>query len=78
LQNLAVNYTLGAGFVTNPYHIRVIQSSLTRSIGARFADIHDEIVTGFQDEISKLLDRDSDFDTSSKSSTYIHPTNLAD
>ncbi|KAJ7871868.1 cytochrome P450 [Mycena olivaceomarginata] len=58
---LAVSYTLGAGFVTNPYHVRVIQSSLTRSINARFADIHDEIVTAFQNEI---LNPDSDFDTS--------------
>jgi hypothetical protein len=77
LQTLAVNYTLGAGFVTNPYHVRVIQSSLTRSINARFADIHDEIVTAFQDEIGKLLNQNSGFDTSSKSSIYIHPTNLA-
>ncbi|KAJ7058930.1 cytochrome P450 [Mycena amicta] len=52
---LAVNYTLGAGFVSNPYHVRVIQSSLTRSIAARFADIHDEIVTAFQDEIGTRL-----------------------
>ncbi|KAJ7929739.1 cytochrome P450 [Mycena leptocephala] len=57
---LAVNYTLGAGFVMHPYHVRVIQSSLTRSIGARFADIHDEIVTAFHDEIGRLLHPDSD------------------
>ncbi|KAJ7913150.1 cytochrome P450, partial [Mycena leptocephala] len=58
---LAVNYTLGAGFVMHPYHVRVIQSSLTRSIGARFADIHDEIVTAFHDEIGRLLHPDSDW-----------------
>jgi hypothetical protein len=44
----------------HPYHVRVIQSSLTRSIGARFADIHDEIVTAFHDEIGRLLHPDSD------------------
>ncbi|KAJ7192474.1 cytochrome P450 [Mycena haematopus] len=48
---LAVNYTLGAGFVTNPYHVRVIQSSLTRSIKTRFEDIQDEIAVAFQAEI---------------------------
>ncbi|KAJ7143757.1 cytochrome P450 [Mycena epipterygia] len=49
--SLAVKYTLGDGFVTNPYHVRVIQSSLTRSIEARFADMKDEITTAFQEEI---------------------------
>ncbi|KAJ7708346.1 cytochrome P450 [Mycena rosella] len=49
--SLAVNYTLGAGFVTNPYHVRVIQSSLTRNIASRFADMKDEISTAFRDEI---------------------------
>ncbi|KAJ7708351.1 cytochrome P450 [Mycena rosella] len=48
---LAVDYTLGAGFVTNPYHVRVIQSSLTRNIASRFADMKDEISTAFRDEI---------------------------
>ncbi|KAF8155335.1 cytochrome P450 [Mycena galopus ATCC 62051] len=61
---LAVDYTLGSGFVTNPYHVRVIQSSLTRNIGARFEDIHDEIATAFQDEIGLNLDSDSDSDLS--------------
>ncbi|KAJ6551781.1 cytochrome P450 [Mycena capillaripes] len=51
---LAVNYTLGAGFVTNPYHVRVIQSSLTRNIGTRFVDIQDEIATAIRDEITLL------------------------
>ncbi|KAJ7870478.1 cytochrome P450 [Mycena olivaceomarginata] len=34
--------TLGPAFVTNDYHVKVIQSSMTRSITARFADIKDE------------------------------------
>lgn len=46
-----MKYTLGNGFVTNPYHVRVIQSSLTRSIEAHFADMKDEITTAFQEEI---------------------------
>lgn len=50
-QSLAVKYTLGVGFVNNPYHVRVIQSSLTRSINPRFGEIQDEISTAFQDEI---------------------------
>ncbi|KAF7368811.1 Cytochrome P450 [Mycena venus] len=53
---LAVNYTLGAGFVTNPYHNRVIQTSLTRSTSTRFTDIHDEISTAFQHEIKPSED----------------------
>ncbi|KAJ6629856.1 cytochrome P450 [Mycena sp. CBHHK59/15] len=48
---LAVDYTLGAGFVTAPYHVRVIQSSLTRNMGARFDDLRDEISAAFGDEV---------------------------
>ncbi|KAJ7148805.1 cytochrome P450 [Mycena crocata] len=48
---LAVKYTLGAGFVSNPYHVRVLQSSLTRNISALFSELKDEIFTAFEDEI---------------------------
>ncbi|KAJ7162735.1 cytochrome P450 [Mycena crocata] len=47
----AANYTLGPAFVTNDYHVKVIQSSMTRSITSRFADIKNEVWAAFQDEI---------------------------
>ncbi|KAJ6604022.1 cytochrome P450 [Mycena sp. CBHHK59/15] len=47
----AANYTLGSTFVTNDYHVKVIQSPLTKSITARFADVKDEVAAAFQDEI---------------------------
>ncbi|KAJ7653140.1 cytochrome P450 [Mycena polygramma] len=53
---LAVKYTVGEGFVTDPYHVRVIQSSLTRSIASSFAEIHDEITAAFKDEVGLCED----------------------
>ncbi|KAJ7203517.1 cytochrome P450 [Mycena pura] len=47
----AADWTLGPTFVTNDYHVKVIQSAMTRSITARFADIKDEIFCAFQDEV---------------------------
>ncbi|KAJ7457533.1 cytochrome P450 [Mycena galericulata] len=47
----AANYTLGPAFVANDYHVKVIQSAMTRSITARFADIKDEVSAAFQDEV---------------------------
>ncbi|KAF7352018.1 Cytochrome P450 [Mycena venus] len=47
----AAKYTLGPAFVTNDYHVKVIQSSMTRSLTARFADIKDEVSAAFQDEV---------------------------
>ncbi|KAJ7140569.1 cytochrome P450 [Mycena crocata] len=33
----------------NPYHLPAVLSSMTRNLGRRFPDIHDEIVSAFQD-----------------------------
>ncbi|KAJ7049341.1 cytochrome P450 [Mycena amicta] len=47
----AARWTLGQSFVTNDYHTKVIQSSMTRSISERFGDIKDEVAVAFNDEI---------------------------
>jgi len=40
---LKVEYTMHPQLAPNPYHIDVTRTPLTRNIGARFADIHDEV-----------------------------------
>ncbi|THU93438.1 cytochrome P450 [Dendrothele bispora CBS 962.96] len=50
-ETLQTRYTMHPELVPNPYHIDVIRTSLTRSIGARFADMHDEV----QKVISKKI-----------------------
>ncbi|KAH9477540.1 Cytochrome P450 monooxygenase 71 [Psilocybe cubensis] len=35
----------------DPYHVAIVRTSLTRNIGTRFADIHDEILTAFSELI---------------------------
>ncbi|KAJ7458519.1 cytochrome P450 [Mycena latifolia] len=52
----AAKYTLGSAFVTDDYHVKVIQSSMTRSITARFTDIRDEVSAAFQDEVHIIGD----------------------
>ncbi|KAJ7092899.1 cytochrome P450 [Mycena belliarum] len=47
----AAKYTLGPAFVTNDYHVKVIQGAMTRSITARFEDIKDEVSAAFNDEV---------------------------
>uniref|UniRef100_A0A0W0EXE4 Cytochrome P450 n=1 Tax=Moniliophthora roreri TaxID=221103 RepID=A0A0W0EXE4_MONRR len=44
-------YTIHPKLDTNPYHIDIIRTPLTRNIGARFADIRDEIIAAFNDNI---------------------------
>ncbi|KIK57189.1 hypothetical protein GYMLUDRAFT_263250 [Collybiopsis luxurians FD-317 M1] len=48
---LQTDYTLGRPARTDPYHIDVVQTPLTRNLGARFEDLRDEIKAAFADEI---------------------------
>ncbi|KAL0949751.1 hypothetical protein HGRIS_009789 [Hohenbuehelia grisea] len=50
---IQTKYTLGPEMAVeaNTYHIRVIRGPLTRSLGARFGDIYDEIATAFSDYV---------------------------
>ncbi|EIW87323.1 cytochrome P450 [Coniophora puteana RWD-64-598 SS2] len=48
---LRVEYTLGPRIHHDPFHIPIIRSQLTRSLGVLCTDIRDEIVTAFNDEL---------------------------
>lgn len=48
-QQLQVEYTMSPQIHHNPYHIPILQSKLTRSIGALYPGIRDEIITALDD-----------------------------
>jgi hypothetical protein len=48
---LAISWTLGLNQRTDPYHIAVIKSHLTRNLGNLFSDLREEIVLAFGDII---------------------------
>ncbi|PPQ94096.1 hypothetical protein CVT25_009247 [Psilocybe cyanescens] len=54
---LQLDYTLGKQLLSNPYHIDVIRMAVTRNIGARFQEIHDEVSRAYSDAI-KLTGND--------------------
>ena len=39
----------------NPYHNEVVRGPLTRNVGTKFAEIHEEIQEAFGDELSSSL-----------------------
>ncbi|KAF8178052.1 hypothetical protein BJ912DRAFT_1063390 [Pholiota molesta] len=39
---LQLDYTLGPEVTTNPYHIKVVRSTMTRNVAAQFEDMHSE------------------------------------
>ena len=45
------DFILGAELHQNPYLTEVVKLPLTRNIGPKFADVQDEIVTAFNDNI---------------------------
>ncbi|KAK7441541.1 hypothetical protein VKT23_016534 [Stygiomarasmius scandens] len=45
------DYTIGKSIHDNSYHLAIIQTTLTRNITARFAEVRDEIVTAFSENI---------------------------
>ena len=48
-------YTIGPETLHNPYHVPIVSSQLTRSIGVLYPEIRDEISTAF-DEVLDLRD----------------------
>ncbi|KJA17748.1 hypothetical protein HYPSUDRAFT_205974 [Hypholoma sublateritium FD-334 SS-4] len=48
---LQLDFTLGPAVTTNPYHINVVRSPMTRNIGPQFEDMHEEAVDAFKDII---------------------------
>ncbi|KAF5365276.1 hypothetical protein D9758_005351 [Tetrapyrgos nigripes] len=48
---IQTDYTLGKETRINNYHLGVVRTSLTRNISHRFADVRDEIVNAFSEEI---------------------------
>ncbi|KAK7047214.1 hypothetical protein VNI00_006880 [Paramarasmius palmivorus] len=49
---LKARYTISPMIHTNPYHVEVIRTPLTRNINVRFDDIRDEIIAAFSDHIT--------------------------
>lgn len=48
-QILQADYTLGREVLQNPYHVSILRSQLTRSLGVLYPEIRDEIITTFDD-----------------------------
>ncbi|KAI0731494.1 cytochrome P450 [Fomitopsis betulina] len=54
--SLQVNYTLGPAVMTNPYHIAIVRSNLTRALGSLFPVLREEIVHSFRTVIPETDD----------------------
>ncbi|KAK7058659.1 hypothetical protein VNI00_002295 [Paramarasmius palmivorus] len=50
------SFVFGAPASEDPYHFGVIQTTLTRSVGAKAPEVHEEIVAAFNDEIPMTTD----------------------
>ncbi|KAF5321052.1 hypothetical protein D9619_000106 [Psilocybe cf. subviscida] len=48
---LQLDHTLGPEVTTNPYHLQVVRTTMTRNIGAQFADMRDEAIKAFEEII---------------------------
>ncbi|KAF8967500.1 cytochrome P450 [Flammula alnicola] len=48
---LQLDYTLGPEVTTNPYHINVVRSPMTRNIAAQFDEMRDEATRAFEEII---------------------------
>ncbi|KAK7058639.1 hypothetical protein VNI00_002275 [Paramarasmius palmivorus] len=46
----------GKSLIDDPYHIHVIQTTLTRSIGSKVPEVYDEIVAAFEDLLPPTAD----------------------
>ncbi|KAF8526929.1 cytochrome P450 [Hysterangium stoloniferum] len=50
-ERLFTKYLLGPTIISNPYHNELVRVNLTRSLSAIFADVKEEIVLAFKDNI---------------------------
>ena len=48
---LQIDFTLGEHMRTNPYHIPILRSQLTRALPQLVPEIHEEIVDAFNEFI---------------------------
>lgn len=49
---IQIPYTLGKDIMTDPYHIHVLLTQLTRNLHDIFPHIHDEVISAIQDSLS--------------------------
>jgi len=56
VEDLAVDYTLGQGCHTDPYHVPVIRNQLTKNLGVLFPWLRDEVVQAFHEHIPLTTD----------------------
>ncbi|KZT64524.1 cytochrome P450 [Daedalea quercina L-15889] len=54
--SLQVDYTLGPSVHSNPYHIPIVRSNLTRALGGLFPELREEIVDSFKTVIPETDD----------------------
>ncbi|KIL65474.1 hypothetical protein M378DRAFT_24046 [Amanita muscaria Koide BX008] len=48
-ETLSSDLTLGPEFFDDPFQVEIVKGPLTRNIGAKFADVQDEIIAAFDD-----------------------------
>ncbi|KAF9244079.1 cytochrome P450 [Melanogaster broomeanus] len=58
---LKLEYTMGHDIHYKPYHIQIIRSQLTRSLGVLYPDIRDEVVTAFEEILDLEGNGDQEF-----------------
>lgn len=51
LQLTQVHWTMGTSIIRNPYHIPIIRSQLIRNLSALFPEVHDEIISAWDDAL---------------------------
>ncbi|KAK1222585.1 hypothetical protein PQX77_014558 [Marasmius sp. AFHP31] len=57
---LKMKYTISPQFMTNPYHIQVVQGALNQNMGARLDDVGEELITAF-DRLFPITDDWTEF-----------------
>ncbi|KIL60298.1 hypothetical protein M378DRAFT_26609 [Amanita muscaria Koide BX008] len=50
-ESLSSDLTIGPEFFDDPFQVEIVKGPLTRNIGTKFADVHDEIIAAFDDFI---------------------------
>jgi len=51
IQALQLDYTLGAQFSKNPYHVPIIRTQFTRAIPHFVPELHEEVTAAFNEFI---------------------------
>jgi hypothetical protein len=48
-KHLQAKYTVGTNTLEDNYHVGVVQTPLTRSLGAKYEEVYDEITQAFEE-----------------------------